>query len=143
MKLAAAALLLALTVVVHAVGLMAIMRWVVRSHHLEERQTFWSATWLVVQVAWALMVIHVVEIVAWGILYWRNRWLPDLEAAVYFSGVTYTSVGYGDLVLPSPWRLIAPVEALTGLLMAGLSTAFFFGVVTGLVTARRRDKSEK
>ena len=117
---------------------MAILRWVVRSHHPEERQPVWAATWLVIRVAWALMLIHSAEIVAWGILYWRNRWLPDLESAIYFSGVTYTSVGYGDLVLPSPWRLIAPVEALTGILMAGLSTAFFFAVVTGLVNARRR-----
>ena len=117
---------------------MAILRWVVRSHLPEERQPVWAAPWLLVRVAWALMLIHAAEIVAWGIFYWRNRWLPDLESAIYFSGVTYTSVGYGDLVLPSPWRLIAPVEALTGILMAGLSTAFFFAVVTGLVNARRR-----
>ena len=138
LRLAAAALLLALTVIVHAVGLMAITRWVLRSHTLE-RQSFWGAAWLLVRVAWALMVIHVVEIGGWGILYWRNRLLPDIESSVYFSGVTYTSVGYGDLVLPAPWRLLAPVEALTGILMAGLSTAFFFAVLTGLVAARKRE----
>lgn len=56
--------------------------------------------------------------------------MPDAESAFYFSGVTYTTVGYGDLVLPKPWRLLAPLEALTGILMCGLSTGLFFAVVS-------------
>jgi hypothetical protein len=49
---------------------------------------------------------------------------------LYFSGVTYTSLGYGDLMLPKPWRLLGPLETLTGILMCGLSTGLFFAVVT-------------
>jgi hypothetical protein len=41
----------------------------------------------------------------------------------------YTTVGYGDLVLPKPWRMLAPLEALTGTLMFGLSTGLFFAIV--------------
>ena len=55
------------------------------------------------------------------------------ESALYFSGVTYTTVGYGDLVLPQPWRLLAPLEALVGILMVGLSTGLFIVVVSRLV----------
>jgi Ion channel len=55
--------------------------------------------------------------------------VPDTESAVYLSGVTYTAVGYGDLVLPKPWRMLAPLETLTGILMCGLSTGLFFAVV--------------
>ena len=53
-----------------------------------------------------------------------------MEAALYFSAVTYTTTGYGDLVLPQAWRLVGAIEALTGILMCGLSTGFFFAVVS-------------
>ena len=55
--------------------------------------------------------------------------LPDAESAFYFSGVTYTTIGYGEVVLPKPWRMLAPLEALTAVLMFGLSTVLFFTVV--------------
>jgi hypothetical protein len=61
--------------------------------------------------------------------FWQGC-LPDAESAFYFSGVTYTTVGYGDLVLPKPWRILAPIEALTGLLMCALSGGLFFAVVS-------------
>ena len=57
--------------------------------------------------------------------------LPDAESAFYSSGVTYATVGYGDLVLPQPWRMLGPVEGLTGILMCGLSTGFFFAFLAG------------
>ena len=55
---------------------------------------------------------------------------PDLASALYFSAVTYTTTGYGDVVLPEGWRLVGGVEALTGILMCGWSTGFFFAVVS-------------
>jgi hypothetical protein len=54
--------------------------------------------------------------------------MPDLTSALYFSAVTYTTTGYGDLVLPVKWRLVGGVEALTGIMMCGLSTGLFFAV---------------
>ena len=53
-----------------------------------------------------------------------------MSVAVYFAGVTYTTVGYGDLLLPKEWQLFGPLEGLTGILMCGLSTAFFFAVLS-------------
>ena len=50
--------------------------------------------------------------------------------------VTYTTVGYGDLVLPKEWRLLGAVEGLTGILMCGLSTGLFFAVVSKFLAAR-------
>jgi len=54
--------------------------------------------------------------------------LPNNESALYFSGVSYTSIGYGDIVLPEPWRLLSPVEGLTGILMCGLSASLLFAL---------------
>jgi hypothetical protein len=59
---------------------------------------------------------------------WQG-WLPDIESALYFSGATFTSTGYGDLLLPKSVRLFAPLEALSGVLMGGLSTGMFFAIV--------------
>ncbi len=86
--------------------------------------------WLMIRVATNLIVAHIVEIVLWGaVSSWRNVF-PDLETSLYFSAVTYTTVGYGDLVPPQPWRLAAGIEGLTGILMCGWSAAYFFTVVT-------------
>jgi hypothetical protein len=81
------------------------------------------------------------EISVWGLFYFWQGCLPDAESAFYFSGVTYTTVGYGDLVLPKPWRMLAPLEALTGILMCGLSAAFFFAVVTRWISNWMRRKT--
>ena len=58
--------------------------------------------------------------------------MRDLQSALYFSAVTYTTTGYGDLVLPPDWRLVGAVEAVTGILMCGWSTGFFFAIVNRL-----------
>ena len=62
--------------------------------------------------------------------------LADAKSAFYFSGVTYTTIGYGDLVLQEPWRMLGPVEGLTGILMCGLSAGIFFAVVSRIYLSR-------
>jgi len=70
------------------------------------------------------------EIAVWALFFWWQNCLPNTESSFYFSGVTYATIGYGDLVLPHAWRLFAPLEGLVGILMCGLSTAFFFFVMS-------------
>ena len=70
--------------------------------------------------------------------FWWQKCLPDAESAFYFSGVTYTTLGYGDVVLPPEWRLLAPLEALAGILMCGLSAGLFFATVTAIYSRRER-----
>jgi hypothetical protein len=65
--------------------------------------------------------------------------MPDVESSFYFSGVTYATLGYGDLLLPEEWRLFGPLEALTGTLMCGLSIAFLFAIVSRRIL-RRTDR---
>lgn len=79
------------------------------------------------------MLFHLVEISVWGLFYYWKGAMPDVASALYFSIVTYTTTGYGDLVLPVKWRLIGGVEALTGILMCGWSTGFFFAVVSRMM----------
>jgi Ion channel len=134
-ELLIAACLLALTVLIHASGLAAVLGRLPRaSRPIATR--FWPVAWLLVRVAWALIVLHLAEIAAWAIFYWWAQALPDLETAFYFSGVTYTTLGYGDVVLPMQWRLLGPMEGLTGILMCGLSTGFFFVIVSKVFAAK-------
>ena len=74
-------------------------------------------------------MFHLIEITVWALFFQWKQAMPDLSSALYFSAVTYTTTGYGDLVLPAEWRLVGAVEALTGILMCGWSTGFFFAVV--------------
>lgn len=121
--------LVVVTVVIHAVGFSALLRALIRSHALD-RSGFRPVTRLVIGMTCWLILVHLIEISVWGLFYLWQGCLPDAEAALYFSGVTYTTVGYGDLVLPKAWRMLAPIEALTGILMCGLSTGLFFAVVS-------------
>ena len=126
--------LLALTVTIHAAGLSAMLRRMLSSALPDTR--FWTVTWLLVRVAWWLILLHLAEIAVWALFYWWQHCLPDMESAFYFSGVTYTTVGYGDLVLPKQWRLLGAVEGLTGILMCGLSTGFFYAIVSKVFAAK-------
>lgn len=117
--------MLSLSVSIHIAGLVALSTWLLRSHPDLERR-FLPTLWLLVRVAWAILVLHELAIGAWATLYVAIGAIPDWSTAFYFSEVTYTTTGYGDVVLPEQWRRLAGAEALTGILMSGMSTAFFF-----------------
>jgi Ion channel len=138
-KLLVAWCLLAVTVTIHAAGLTILLR---RASSRLPNIRFWPVSWLLVWVAWWLLLLHLAEISVWALFYWRQKCLPDAESSFYFSGVTYTTLGYGDLVLPQEWRLFGPVEGLTGILMCGLSTGFFFAVVTRFLGSRSASKQD-
>jgi Ion channel len=133
--------LMALCVAIHAVGVMGALRWLGRSP-VPDDPRFWPPTWLLIRIASWLVLLHLLEISLWALLYTWGHAMPDVHAAFYFSSVTYTTVGYGDLVLPEAWRLIGGVEALTGLLMCGWSTGFFFALVSRLHHAQQAAVSE-
>ena len=79
-----------------------------------------------------MVFLHLAEIAVWAVFYTWKGAMADLPSALYFSAVTYTTTGYGDLVLPEEWRLVGGVETLTGILMCGWSTGFFMAVVNRL-----------
>ena len=121
--------LVAVTVAIHSGGLALILSLLWHSP-ARPHPPFWKVTRLTIRIAWWLILIHVIEIAVWALFFWWQNCLPDAESSFYFAGVTYTTVGYGDLLLPKAWRLFGPLEGLTGILMCGLSTAFFFAVLS-------------
>ena len=129
-KLLAAWGLMALSVALHAAGMSFAVRWLRRRPGRSQR--FLPLMWLFVSVAGWVVLLHLSEIAVWALFYVWTDAMPDPTSALYFSSVTYTTTGYGDLVLPEKWRLVGGIEALTGILMCGWSTGFFFAVVSRL-----------
>lgn len=119
--------LAAITVVVHAVGLAMMLRYLDHRENVLMTQIGAISTRLV-WVACYMVLLHLIAISVWGAFYLWQGCLPDLETAFYFSGVTYATIGYGDVVLAKPWRLFGLMEGLTGILMCGLSTGVFIAV---------------
>lgn len=76
-----------------------------------------------------LMIGNIVQVVLWAGLYRLFGAIRDFEEALYFSGVTFTSLGYGDVVLKGRIRLLAPLQAANGLMMFGVTTAVFIAAV--------------
>ena len=140
-KLLVASGLVAVTVAIHASGLGLVLSHVLHSRVQREDTHFWPITWLLIRIAWLLIVIHMVAIAVWAMFFWLAKCLPDMESSFYFSAVTYATIGYGDLVLPKEWRMLGPIEGFTGILMFGLSTAFFFIVVSKSVLQRADERS--
>ena len=134
-----AALLVAVTVIVHAAGFSLVLRSLIKSRAAPPTRA-WPIAWLLTRVAWSLILIHVAEVAVWALCYLWLECLPDAESALYFSGVSYTSIGYGDLVLLKPWRMLGPLEGLTGILMCGLSAGLFFALVTRIYMSRLEPK---
>jgi hypothetical protein len=76
-----------------------------------------------------LFLAHFAEAAAWGFFFWRQGFTGTFTDGVYFAAASVTSVGYGDMVLPPPWRLLGPLASINGTLMFGCSTAFLFLVL--------------
>jgi hypothetical protein len=76
-----------------------------------------------------LMLGNIVQVACWALFYLARGAFDDFETAMYFSGVTFTSLGYGDVVLSGRVRLLAPLQAANGLMMFGITTAVFLAAV--------------
>lgn len=74
-----------------------------------------------------LVVIHSVEAWAWAQVFYFAGEFENLDTALYFSFVTITTLGYGDITLSENWQLLAGFEAMGGLMLFGVSTAFLIG----------------
>ncbi|SFI64759.1 Ion channel [Phyllobacterium sp. CL33Tsu] len=76
-----------------------------------------------------LMIGNIVQVAFWAVLYRLVGAFADFETAMYFSGVTFTSLGYGDVLLTGRMRLLGPLQAANGLMMFGITTALFISVI--------------
>ncbi len=137
LQLVLAAVLLLATVSVHAVGLILLGR-VVRREAREEEQRHIpplsiEGVSMVVGLVTGLFLIHGLEILLYALLFAAAEAVPSFQDALFFSAMTYGTVGYSDDLLAPQWRLVAALEGINGLLLIGWSTAFFITLMGRMI----------
>jgi len=130
-RIAIAAALVAGTVAIHSFGSFYLFWRMNKKKRVAEGEslTYSRITLDLTGVVLALLLLHLLEVSLWAGFYTLAECLPDFATAVYFSLVTYATVGYGDVVLVENWRLLAGVEGLAGILMTSWSTAILLANV--------------
>ena len=97
----------------------------------------WRHALLTIAVVLGLFFLHGAEIWTYAVLYKLIGAVPDLREAVYFSSISYGSIGYSDVLMAPQWRLLGAIEGVAGAILLGWSVAFFVSVMTPF-TARRK-----
>ena len=137
-QLAVATVAVAATVLIHLIGLAALLAVLRRHRHATSAIIASVVNGLAILLAaFGLFVLHSLEIWLWAALYLALGALPDLEQALYFSTSTYVTIGYGDVVLPIGSRILGVIEGANGIILIGWSTAFFFSIVDRLKLLER------
>lgn len=118
------------TVVIHTSGLIGIthaMGWLVSHFRMHGRR---SRVVAIVTVVLGLFAILTIEVWIWALSYLLLGAFADFETGLYFSTVTFSTLGFGDVLPPERWRLFAALEAVNGFLVIGWSTAYLVAAST-------------
>ena len=129
-------LMMALTVAIHAIGSVSWLhfmrprfdKW---THISGNRPLYRAVIWTAV----ALLLLHFIEVVLWALFYFMlpdNAGLNNWPEAIYFSIVTFTTLGYGDITLSPEWRQLSGMQAMVGIVVFGLTTAILCTVIQRL-----------
>ncbi len=135
-QLTIGACLIVTTVLIHSVCLELILKGLIAIKI--EIQVRWRVVTFALMIL-CIFVAHVIQIWVWAIFYFFVEGIPTLETALYFSTSSFTTVGYGDVVLSEEWRLLSSVEATNGMILFGWSTAFIFAIVRHIYEHQYRD----
>ena len=134
----AAAILVALTLWLQCAGMAILIHWVKTwIARGTKGPTPWYSAVLMIRFTVVMIVLHILQIVLWAGLY-RWRCLPSWESCFYFSASAFSTVGYGDVVLPRAWRAVGPIESVVGVLMCGMSVSGLFAILSRLLAAEER-----
>jgi hypothetical protein len=123
--------LIVLNVVIHVIGLGLINESVVRVLSAVTEHRRFMPTFVVGMGVAALLatVLHGIEAATWAIAYRLLGAVPDTKSAMLYSLSAITSYGHANLFLEEQWQLMGALEALNGLLLFGLTTAFLFAMI--------------
>ena len=130
------AIMIALTMTIQAIGTTLWMRHVRRSSiDLDSRQQLYRSLRVLIGTGLVLCLLHALQIISWAAAY---AWVvaPDtfvsMQDAIYFSFVTFTTLGYGDITLGGDRQVVSGIEALNGILLVGWSTALLVAILQRL-----------
>ena len=105
--------MVAVTVLIHLLGLATLMR-LLRTHTRIFRKLTIMPLTLLLAATIGILAIHTVEIWLYAILYLQLGAFAHFEQALYFSTVTYATIGYGDVIMAHQWRILGAIEGAAG-----------------------------
>jgi hypothetical protein len=130
--------LIVITVIFHVIGLVFINERVIRAKRFVIRQRSFLLGLSIVLGAATLVaiVLHAIEAAIWALVYQALGALPDSKSALLYSLSAMTTYGHEHLDLAKHWMLMGALEALNGMILFGLTTAFLYGMIRELLAAR-------
>jgi len=117
--------LVAMSIAIHGTGLLtlsALLRRAIR--YYEPRLNRHSTMLIMVGTVFGLFLTHMVEILAWALVYLAMGASPSLEHALIFSTLSFSTLGAEEISLPERWTLLGSIEGVAGFLLIGWSTAY-------------------
>jgi len=129
LNMAIAALLMVVTTAIHASGMLLVVRVVLEKDAQSRYRKKQMHLFSVAGVVLLMFLVSVIEVLVWSATYLWLGALEGIEKATYFSMVTFTTLGYGEIVLEEQWRLLASFEAANGIIMFGWTTAIVLATV--------------
>ena len=134
--------LILITVIFHVIGLVFINERVIRAKRFVAGQGSLLLGLSIVLGAATLgaIILHAIEAAIWAGVYQALGALPDSKSALLYSLSAMTTYGHEHFDLANHWQLMGALEALNGMILFGLTTAFLYGMIRELL-AGRRDKT--
>jgi ion channel len=130
-------LIVSIGVVIHTIGMLIFAEWMLRRWSIAARHHGLSYhAFMLIMVFCVIILLHVLQTSLWATFYYWQQLFENYETSLYFSMTSYTTIGFGDIVLPKRWRLLGAIEGVSGVLLCGLSTAFIFAIVNALLRRR-------
>jgi voltage-gated potassium channel Kch len=130
-NLALGTLIISITVLIHTIGLVLLSRWMstVVDWFKLHRHTV-GRSLAMTTVVLGLFFIHTIEVWLWAVVFFALDMFEEFATALYFSTVTFSTVGYGDVTATPEWRLFASFEAIDGFILIGWSIAYLISAST-------------
>jgi voltage-gated potassium channel Kch len=137
-------IVIGLTVIIQGYGT---MFWVTKYDRerslLKEGTLKKRGTRLMISTAVFLILIHLIQAALWALVYMLLPGITEFETfekSMYFSLVTFTTLGYGEITISSANRMLAGLEAINGITLIGWSTAVMFAIFQQLIKKSVKNK---
>ncbi|WP_423194676.1 ion channel [Cupriavidus sp. H18C2] len=101
------------------------------------RRSLWTDVLLLAGVMLLTLLCNVAQMAIWALLFLALGEFQTFYTALYHSGVNFSTLGYGDIVMSERWRLLGPLEAANGILMFGMSASVMTAAVLDVINSSR------